>query len=88
MIELKIDKFVWVLACSICTIITAFLFVPSLASFYLFFGRYFIYLAFFTGLVAIALIWYRSYKLRGWRNQNGRVRNCILYDLCNFNCYT
>jgi len=45
MIELKIDKFVWVLACSICTIITAFLFVPSLASFYLF-------------LVVISSIWH------------------------------
>jgi hypothetical protein len=66
--ELRVDKFVWVLACSLCTIATAFLFVPALANFYFAFGRYFIYLALLVGLAAIALIWHRSYKLKGWRN--------------------
>lgn len=66
--EQRIDRFVWVLACSLCTVSTAFLFIPVLANFYFSYGRYFIYLAFIIGLVAIALTWYRSYRLKGWRN--------------------
>ena len=66
--ELRIDRFVWVLACSLCTVATAFLFVPDLANIYFSYGRYFVYLAFFVGLMAISLTWYRSYKLKGWRN--------------------
>ena len=66
--EQRIDRFVWVLACSLCTAATAFLFIPALANFYFSYGRYFIYLSFIIGLVAIVLTWYRSYRLRGWRN--------------------
>ena len=66
--EQRIDRFVWVLACSLCTVSTAFLFIPDLANFYFSFGRYFIYLAFIIGLAAIVLTWFRSYRLQGWRN--------------------
>jgi hypothetical protein len=54
--ELRVDNFVWALACSLCTVTTALLFIPELASFYFAFGRYVIYLAFFVGLDAIALV--------------------------------
>lgn len=66
--EQRLDRFVWVLACSLCTVATAFLFIPALANFYFSYGRYFIYLAFIVGLVAVVLTWYRSYRLQGWRN--------------------
>jgi uncharacterized membrane protein len=77
--ELRIDKFVWVLAVSLCTIVTAFLFIPALANFYFSFGRYFIYLGLFVGLYAIALIWYRSYKLGGWRNHGMAAIKTIVF---------
>lgn len=66
--DLRIDRFLWVLAFSLCTVATAFLFIPDLANLYFSYGRYFIYAAFFTGLVAILLTWCRSFRLKGWRN--------------------
>lgn len=66
--ELRFDNFVWILACTLCTVATSLLFVPALAEFYFAFGRYVVFLAFIVGLVAIALIWYRSIKGKGWRN--------------------
>lgn len=66
--DLRIDRFVWALACSLCTVATAFLFIPALANLYFSYGRYFIYAAFFISLVAILLTWYRSFRLKGWRN--------------------
>lgn len=65
---LRIDRFVWGLACCLCVVATVFLFVPALANFYFAYGRYFIYVAFIVGLVAIVLTWYRSHRLQGWRN--------------------
>jgi hypothetical protein len=66
--DLRIDRFVWVLACSLCTVATAFLFIPALANLYFSHGRYFIYASFCIGLGAILLTWCRSFRLQGWRN--------------------
>ena len=66
--ELRFDNFVWILACTLCTVATSLFFVSALVDFYFAFGRYVVYLAFIVGLVAIALVWYRSIKVKGWRN--------------------
>jgi hypothetical protein len=66
--ELRLDNFVWVLGCTLCTVATALLFVPALVDFYFAYGRYVICLAIIVGLVATALVWYRSIKVKGWRN--------------------
>ncbi len=85
--ELRIDNFVWVLACTICTVTTAFLLNPSLANLYFSFGRYFIYFAFLIGSGAIGLIWFRSYKLKGWRNHAMAAIKTIVFAAIFFTAF-
>ena len=66
--DFRIDKFVWIFACTFCTIITVLFFVPALSNFYFSLGRYIIYFAFFISLAAVVLTWHRAYRLKGWRN--------------------
>jgi hypothetical protein len=68
MVENRFDKFFGVLCFALCSLVTMLLFIPEAANLYFSIGRYFIYAAFIVGLISITLIWYRSFKLSGWRN--------------------
>lgn len=68
MVEDRFDKFFGVLCFALCSLGTMLLFIPETANIYFSIGRYFIYTAFIIGLISISLIWYRSFKLSGWKN--------------------
>jgi hypothetical protein len=68
--ESKLGNFLWVSCFALCTVCTSLLFVSFTANLYFSYGRYLIYLAFVVGAAALILIWYRSYKLAGWKNRS------------------
>lgn len=67
MMEYRTDKFILILAFSICTVTTALLFYPAMAGLYLSTGKYLITLALALGMVALTLTWKNAFQIGGWR---------------------
>jgi len=75
-------SFIWVLACSLCTVTTALLFNPETVNAYYYIARYTILVAFIIGTLASILVSIDAFKKKAWKFSIKAVAMVLVFIAC------
>jgi ABC-type Na+ efflux pump permease subunit len=75
-------SFIWVLACSLCTVTTALLFNPDTVNAYYHIARYSILVSFIIGSLASILVSIEAFKKKEWQSSIKAVAMVLIFIAC------